>query len=84
MNLQREKNNNKDYAFPISKSPKRAVRRSQNERIKTKTKRMMEAWDWGDMSEAEIGRLASHHFTVRGNRRPNTHPEIDWRAEHDL
>ncbi len=84
MNLQREKNNNKDHAFPISKSPRRAVRRSQNERVKAKTKRMMEQWNWWDMSDAEIGRLASHHFSFKKYRRPNTHPEIDWRAEHDL
>ena len=84
MNLQREKMNNKDQAFPISKSPKRAVRRSHTERVKAKTKRMMEAWSCGDMSEAEIGRLSSHHFTVRGNRRPNSFNEIDWRSDYDL
>jgi hypothetical protein len=84
MNMQREKHNNKDYAFPIQKSPKRAMRRSQVERVKAKTRKKMEQWNWWDMSEAEVGRLTSHHFTLGRCRRPNSYPEIDWRAEHDL
>ena len=84
MNMQREKHNNKDYAFPIQKSPKRAMRRSHTERVKARTRRKMEEWNWWDMSEAEIGRLASHHFTLGRCRRPNTHPEIDWRSDNDL
>ncbi len=84
MNLQREKNNNKHYAFPISKSPKRAVRRAETERVKAKTKRKMVDWDWFDMSDGEVGRLASHHFTLGRCRRPNSYPEIDWRSDNDL
>ena len=86
MNMQREKNNNKDFAFPIQKSPKRAMRRSQVERIKARTKRLMEWAEWRDMSEAEIGRFASHSFTYDRDRPENSyaHEIIDWRAEHDL
>jgi hypothetical protein len=85
MNMQREKNNNKDYAFPIQKSPKRAMRRSQVERIKARTKRLMEWAEWRDMSEAEIGRFASHSFTYDRDRPVNQYAhDIDWRNEYDL
>lgn len=59
MNMQQEKTNNKDLAFPIIKSPKRAIARHHQERIKAKVVRLMKDIYWRDLTETEIGKLVN-------------------------